>query len=238
MEMLGEVELKVASRILKNDFICESFRIANCNRPTYPSVVTAARSNTDHFWRKHCGAVPLVKTQESVVVNNSGKPISTFPARFMPVSDDLSQRKVATCSRCHSIMYPGPSGSPENHKKGYCSDGVKPTMKGDTTPDWPQPQGIFELGTKFNPANFLAALRNVYDQVTQGYSGDTLPMEFQALIKLLHSRLTVAEDVVLPKFSLKLSELSSNPNQTQSLGLGLGNSPVKLNSGVQFGQKP
>src|ERR1700690_2596172 len=40
MEMLGEVELKVASRILKNDFICESFRIANCNRPTYPSVVT------------------------------------------------------------------------------------------------------------------------------------------------------------------------------------------------------
>jgi hypothetical protein len=82
METLGDVESKVASRILKNDFICESFQIANCDRPTYPSLVTAARSNTDHFWRKHCGAVPLVKTQESVVVNNSGKPVSTFPARF------------------------------------------------------------------------------------------------------------------------------------------------------------
>jgi hypothetical protein len=67
-------------------------------------------------------------------------------------------------------------------------------MKGDTTPDWPQPHGIFELGTKFHPANFLAALRNVYGQVTQGYTGDAFPMESQALIKLLHARLTIAED--------------------------------------------
>jgi hypothetical protein len=44
--------------------------------------------------------------------------------------------------------------------------------------------------------------------------------------------------LVLPKFSLKLSELSSNPNQTWSLGLGLENIQLKLNSGVQFNQKP
>ena len=50
--------------------------------------------------------------------------------------------------------------------------------------------------------------------------------------------IAVGIGLVLPKFSLKLSELSSNPNQTRSLGLGLGNSPLKLNSGVQFGQKP
>ena len=38
-------------------------------------LVTATRSNTDTFWRKHCAAVPLVKTQENVTVNNSGKPV-------------------------------------------------------------------------------------------------------------------------------------------------------------------
>jgi hypothetical protein len=91
-------------------------------------------------------------------------------------------------------MYPGPTGSQENHRKGYCSDGVKSTMKGDTPPDWPQPQGIFELGTKFHPTNFLAALRNVYDEVVRGHSGEDLSMESQALIKLLQARLVVAED--------------------------------------------
>jgi hypothetical protein len=67
-------------------------------------------------------------------------------------------------------------------------------MKDDLTPDWPQPQGIFEIGTKFNPANFLATLHNVYGQVAQGRTGDDLQMEFQAFIRLLHARLIVAPD--------------------------------------------
>jgi len=159
MEMLGDVETKIANRILKNDFV-------------------SVRSNTDGFWRKHCAAVPLVKAQESLTTNNSGKP-----------------RKVATCSRCRMIMYPGPPGSQENHRKGYCSDGVRPSMKGDTPPDWPQPQGIFELGTKFNPLNLLASLRDLYTQIViQNGTGGDFAMEYQAFWRLLHNRLTVAAD--------------------------------------------
>jgi hypothetical protein len=95
------------------------------------------------------------------------------------------------------MMYPGPTGSQENHKKGYCSDGVKPNMKGDTSPDWPQPPGIFELGTKFNPAVFLATLRDLYDKiVAPGQTGirDDLSMEYEAFGKLLQDRIITAAD--------------------------------------------
>ena len=93
------------------------------------------------------------------------------------------------------IMYPGPAGSQENHRKGYCSDGVRTTIKGDTAPDWPQPQGIFELGTKFNPLNLLDSLRDLYDHVvTRNSDGGDFAMEYQAFGRLLHSRIDVAAD--------------------------------------------
>jgi len=113
------------------------------------------------------------------------------------------------------IMYPGPSGSQENHRKGYCSDGVRPSMKGDTPPDWPQPQGIFELGTKFNPLNLLAALRDLYDHtVTQNGTGGDLVMEYQAFGRLLHSRLIVAAD---GRHLFKLYDLDLPPSTQPEL---------------------
>ena len=94
------------------------------------------------------------------------------------------------------IMYPGPAGSRENHKKGYCSDGVKLNMKGDTSPEWPQPAGIFKLGVKFNPAIFLATIRDQYDKIVapgpNGIGDDA--MEYEAFAKLLQDRTIVAAD--------------------------------------------
>jgi hypothetical protein len=63
-------------------------------------------------------------------------------------------------------------------------------MKADTAPDWPQPHGIFELGTKFYPLKFLATMREVYAKVVIEKSsfGEDLPMEYAAFGTLLHSR--------------------------------------------------
>jgi hypothetical protein len=90
------------------------------------------------------------------------------------------------CLRCCTVMYPSPSGSPENHRKGYCSDGVKQVMKNDDTPDWPQLQGIFESGMTFNPIKFLATVQTVYDTVFLQAQGDNgLTMESEAFMKML-----------------------------------------------------
>ena len=63
-------------------------------------------------------------------------------------------------------------------------------MKSDTVPDWPQPQGIFELRTIFKPLQFLTVLRDIYDKVVTGnVNEDDLAMEYEAFGKLLHRRI-------------------------------------------------
>ncbi|KAJ3966231.1 hypothetical protein EV361DRAFT_759713, partial [Lentinula raphanica] len=93
-------------------------------------------------------------------------------------------RKSATCARCRSLMYPGPSGSPENHKLGYCSDGV--SQKAKDIP-WPQPSGIFlNKGKTFAPVAFLKILRQVYDEtIVQQRPISELTMEYQAFADFL-----------------------------------------------------
>jgi hypothetical protein len=78
------------------------------------------------------------------------------------------------------IMYPGPTGAVENHKKGYCSDGVKQTLEQSrqnqdppqpnqsvsiASPRWPQPSGIFTNGTQFHPVAFLHKIGEMYEKV-------------------------------------------------------------------------
>ena len=58
-------------------------------------------------------------------------------------------------------MYPGGTGSPENHKRQYCSDGVK--QRCDIP--WPQPGGIFEGGTNFYPIKLLENIRCMYERL-------------------------------------------------------------------------
>jgi hypothetical protein len=90
-------------------------------------------------------------------------------------------------------MYPGPSGSPQNHRKGMCSDGVKQAMKNDV--EWPQPLGIFTSGTEFHPIKFLQVLRDVYEtMVIRGGDGRDSALEYEAFLKMLRARLTTMED--------------------------------------------
>ena len=67
-------------------------------------------------------------------------------------------------------------------------------MKNDTVPDWPQPNGIFETGTSFNPMAFLVMLRDVYEEmVLRGGDGGDRAMEYSAFLKLVHSRTIITE---------------------------------------------
>ena len=92
-------------------------------------------------------------------------------------------------------MYPGVGGASENHKKKYCSDGVKRSMKTDKAPDWPQPPGVFDRGTTFNPIPFLTTIHSMYERIViEGTDGDDLAMEYLSFAKLLQDRTTVVAD--------------------------------------------
>jgi len=89
-------------------------------------------------------------------------------------------------------MYPGPTGSLDNHKRGYCSDGVKQAKDG---PLWPQPHGIFEHGRQFHPVNFLKILREVYDAVVvKGSDGGDSALEYNAFLTMLQDRTVITAD--------------------------------------------
>jgi len=112
----------------------------------------------------------------------------------MAVAHGVLQRKAATCSRCNTIMYPGPTGSSKNHKKGYCSDGVRQKAKADSKdgplPDWPQPLGIFTNGTHFHPLTFLSMIRQLYDKIVNGDISEVeYSMEDEAVSRLLALRI-------------------------------------------------
>ncbi len=98
-------------------------------------------------------------------------------------------------------MYPGPTGSPENHKRGYCSDGVRSKPPDDAPPGyllpWPQPNGVFSSdtgGTTFNPIPFLATLRDVYEKAVLGGGQSDEVVDFGAFTTMLHSRIVVRAD--------------------------------------------
>ncbi|GBE80636.1 hypothetical protein SCP_0303530 [Sparassis crispa] len=117
-------------------------------------------------------------------------------------------RKANTCSRCKVIMYPGPEGSDINHKRSFCSDGVRQKPKKlemlvdgkivksvEDVPAWPQPSGIFSTGTHFNPHVFLATIRTMYeDLVVKRSTGGEHSMEYVAFAALLEKRTVVDVD--------------------------------------------
>ncbi|GBE88497.1 hypothetical protein SCP_1303130 [Sparassis crispa] len=148
---------------------------------------TSKRSNSEMFWMKHYLAVTLLKT---------------------PEQGDGKWRKTHTCTRCKRIMWPAQEGSRENHRKSYCTDGVRQTARkvqrlvdGKTEsimeepPNFPQPQGIFMTGTHFHPVIFLKTIEDMYEQlVVQGGNGGALSMEFTAFTTLLEKRLKIHSD--------------------------------------------
>lgn len=113
-------------------------------------------------------------------------------------------------------MYPGPTGAPENHKRGCCSDGVKSKPPDNTSsnylPYWPQPNGIFSGGTSFNPQAFLSAIRDIYEKVVIGTGdgdgvGDEKSMEYAPVTKMLQKRTSIRADgaiffLLYPEFTV------------------------------------
>jgi hypothetical protein len=68
-------------------------------------------------------------------------------------------------------------------------------MQDDIVPDWPQPEGIFERGTLFDPLKFLSTLREVYDGVvTHGGNGGDRAMEYHAFLTMLNTRTKFTDD--------------------------------------------
>ncbi|KAG1797189.1 hypothetical protein EV424DRAFT_1333526 [Suillus variegatus] len=132
-----------------------------------------SKRNNETFWRHHCSVVPLVKEER-------GK----------------KPQKAQTCSRCQTIMYPGPENSPLNHKRGYCADGVKQVSKNSSEdlPPWPQPQGLFSEGRTFHPHAFLLAVQHVYEYVSLQGPGEMDLLETEAFAKLLVSRTEIHQD--------------------------------------------
>lgn len=91
---------------------------------------------------------------------------------------------------------PGPEGSPLNHKKNYCHDGVKQLSRVDEVPPWPQPQGTFTAGKMFHPQAFYVAVQDIYEQYCKP-SAEPPPfatMEPLAFVKLLSSRIRTFDD--------------------------------------------
>ncbi|KAI1789749.1 hypothetical protein LXA43DRAFT_892226 [Ganoderma leucocontextum] len=143
-----------------------------------------SRSGSMTFWEYHCNAVELVPGKAT-----KGKGKNT--------TQTLSTRKPHTCHRCLSIMWAGGEGGGDNHKKGYCSDGVKQrpaAVDGITEelPLWPQPNEIFTKGTTFWPKRFTRTVRELYDTLIPGHGlGGTKAMEYTAFADMLQARLTV-----------------------------------------------
>ncbi len=111
------------------------------------------------------------------------------------------QRKVAMCTRCKQMKYPGGTGSAANHRRDYCSDGVRCANKSkagtDIIPDWPQPPGIFTTGSKFHAIEFLKALRDLHEK-TVNDDGCNLVVDLEGLAfaKMFQTRTIKADDSV------------------------------------------
>ena len=106
--------------------------------------------------------------------------------------------KQDRCRRCQRLKYPGGKNSLENHKKLFCSDGVRiPTKKtlSSNVPDWPQPQGVYSEGGFFHTLKFLQTVRDIWTSLddTEMY-GSELNIEYDSFVKFFKARQLVIPD--------------------------------------------
>ena len=137
-----------------------------------------------------------------------------YPLATMTNSVSLIiQRQQMVCKRCKVIMYPGPTGSSQNHKRGFCSDGCPVSFdrfkkikiestnlqSNEVSPPFPQPEGIFTIGESFNPFCFLKVLRALFDRVVthnDDFMASEASAEDPAFSHMLQSRTTPLPDGV------------------------------------------
>ena len=104
-------------------------------------------------------------------------------------------------------MYPGPSKSPENHKRGFCSDGCPVTLKrfknesgtyeDSSPPPFPQPVGIFVEGEVFHLHRFMEVVNDVYKRIVLKAgtgSNETTMLEDEMFVRMLQSRVVQLSD--------------------------------------------
>ena len=107
------------------------------------------------------------------------------------------------------MMYPGATGSPLNHRRGYCSDGAPVRVKCGGHIPYPQPPGIFTKAEHFHHLPFLFAVRELHRRVSdERLTMDNLDLDYFAFSKLLGSRLIKnGEDYLFQLWtSLKIDE--------------------------------
>ena len=127
-------------------------------------------------------------------------------------------------------MWVGGEGGDDNHKRGYCLDGVKQSFKKKTVaadddknklPPWPQPSGIFTKGTHFWPRRLNRAIRELHDALDSSDDlGGIKAMEYAAFAEMLEKRLVVTpptkEQLSIVRFKLYpefvLGEQPENPD--------------------------
>jgi RNase P subunit RPR2 len=190
VEKLGEIEAKIVERIQTGNFKCAYLVLDRLQGVlmSQPQRKVAASCSGSRRVQRLCSSSQEIRAEGVVKARRC---VIDPIARGMN-TDLFFQRKPATCTRCRTIMYPGPTGSPENHKKGVCSDGVSPALK---AVEWPQPQGVFTNGTHFHPIPFLQTLRKIYEAfLTHQEPPNTIPMEHDAFVRLLASRTVVRGD--------------------------------------------
>jgi len=134
-----------------------------------------SKRNSESFWRHHCTIINLVKADAT-----TGK----------------KHRKIPTCSRCKTIMYPGPTKSITNHRRGICADGVKSksTAESSDLPHWPQPNGIFTDGRFFHTKVFFKSVKEIYELAASGTGLSMMLVEAQAFLLMLTMRTIILTD--------------------------------------------
>ncbi|TFK78045.1 hypothetical protein K466DRAFT_607378 [Polyporus arcularius HHB13444] len=135
---------------------------------------------SEDFWRRHCGVISLVKIDPGT-------------------TSEKNLRKLPMCARCKQMKYLGGTGSAANHRRDYCSDGVRCSNKlkagTDIIPDWPQPPGIFTSGSKFHAIEFLKALRDLHEKTVNNDSSNVvIDLEGLAFAKMFQTRTIKADD--------------------------------------------
>lgn len=94
-------------------------------------------------------------------------------------------------------MYHSSEGSSLNHKRAYCSDGVRQVSKaGEEVPPWPQPQDIFTAGKIFHSQAFYVTIQDIYKRycIPGAKPPSIATMEAVAFAKFLASRIRMFED--------------------------------------------
>ena len=96
-------------------------------------------------------------------------------------------------------MYPGLEGSSLNHRRAYCSDGVRRVSKVNEVPPWPQPHGVFTAGKMFHPQAFYVTLQDTYECycMPSAEPTPTPTMETVAFVRLLASRIRTFNNNVI-----------------------------------------